>query len=941
MYLLILQLSDIHLNVESDVLLSRVDAIRGAVQAEMVGVDGIFVAVTGDVVNRGRAEAYEAAHVFFDALGQALKESKPGGVEVHWAFVPGNHDCTLTLADQARDILIPSLLQERPERLLELDASVLGPVMKVQDPFFGFAARRSSASGYPVSRDRLCLDSKVEVGGRKVFVRTVNTSWMSRQKEQRGTLLALLRPLPPEAADADLRIAMLHHPYSWLETRNATSVRKRLEEEFDLILTGHEHVAESYNKRSIRNVANEYFEASALQGDTDDESGFTVVVVDVEKSRFATVMYEWQHVRYVRTDDSGWNPLERRALSGPASFDPAPAFAERLQDPGARFTHSRKDRVTMDDVFVYPDLRDVSQTRTQGDGASSAYVDGRDIVDRAVRHRKVLLIGGELTGKTTLLRRLHADLRQEGVAPVVLDGGTLASVEPERLARAVRRAVVEQYGFQAEEHYMQREPSKRALLVDDLDKSPLIRSALLSALGTLEGMFWIVVITVGDTFTLEEFLKEQEKGKSLLAYRQYSIREFGHLLRSRLVKRWETMGRAEEIESEDSGHRCRAMEALLTTLVGKGIVPSKPIFLLTFLQAQEAEQTLSTETGSFGYHYEFLIAHALHTALAEDSRLKTSLRVDMAMTVLCELAQARLGTPDEGFSETDLEDSIADYRRRYKLEFPLESMKRLLMSAGMLRRTPDGSYRFAYPYIYYFFAAKSIQVRLSDARLEGATRTVVEELIESLHVEEKANIVVFLVYLTKDSQVIDSLLGRAARVFEDVDPCDLDEDVDHVGRGGFVLPAPVIEGAPSSNRERYLRRRDEDEDLDKDQPPADEGDFFGDLNVALKYLQILGQVLRSFPGSLDGDTKVRLAEEASAIGLRSMNSLVRVFRMADPILRSMSRTTTRAKGCPIRRIASSASRTPSRISPPLGATRSCPGSRKRSAPTSWGRCTRS
>jgi hypothetical protein len=50
------------------------------------------------------------------------------------------------------------------------------------------------------------------------------------------------------------------------------------------------------------------------------------------------------------------------------------------------------------------------------------------------------------------------------------------------------------------------------------------------------------------------------------------------------------------------------------------------------------------------------------------------------------------------------------------------------------------------------------------------------------------------------------------------------------------------------------------------------------LNIALKNQQILGQILKNFPGSLEGETKIRIAQECYGLGLRALAAILDLIR---------------------------------------------------------------
>jgi hypothetical protein len=99
----------------------------------------------------------------------------------------------------------------------------------------------------------------------------------------------------------------------------------------------------------------------------------------------------------------------------------------------------------------------------------------------------------------------------------------------------------------------------------------------------------------------------------------------------------------------------------------------------------------------------------------------------------------------------------------------------------------------------------------------------------------------------------------------------------------YKLKAPPLEltcGSASENRDSHYRKQDESEEL-ASSPPTDEAGlqvkYDEDLEeiirvqIGFKTLQILGQVLRNFTGSLPGDLKLRITNECYALGMRILS----------------------------------------------------------------------
>jgi hypothetical protein len=78
-------------------------------------------------------------------------------------------------------------------------------------------------------------------------------------------------------------------------------------------------------------------------------------------------------------------------------------------------------------------------------------------------------------------------------------------------------------------------------------------------------------------------------------------------------------------------------------------------------------------------------------------------------------------------------------------------------------------------------------------------------------------------------------------------------------------------------RRKSLATRDEfargEEDIEK----ADGLELVGQLAAAFRCLQIVGQVLKNYPGHLDGETKMRLADAAFGLGTRAWSQVFGVL----------------------------------------------------------------
>ena len=131
--------------------------------------------------------------------------------------------------------------------------------------------------------------------------------------------------------------------------------------------------------------------------------------------------------------------------------------------------------------------------------------------------------------------------------------------------------------------------------------------------------------------------------------------------------------------------------------------------------------------------------------------------------------------------------------------------------------------------------------------------------MERIYKQDNANIVVFYVFLTKDRELIYHLIANARRIFAEFEEFDFDEQVQFVNRViKPATPALLPDKSAAVNQQAYDKKRDESgEQIEPRGDPRIESVVYGPalpyeqkLIIGIRYLMLMGQVLRNFPGSL-------------------------------------------------------------------------------------------
>jgi hypothetical protein len=442
----------------------------------------------------------------------------------------------------------------------------------------------------------------------------------------------------------------------------------------------------------------------------------------------------------------------------------------------------------------------------------------------------------------------------------------------------IEGAVTEQYDESAVERFMQLDPSRVILLIDDFDRARLTRTSAAKLLEAAKNRFGHIVIAVPEVYDLQELRPDNP----FLSFVKCELKPFGHRLRGLMIYKWLSLGRetAEELDGLDS--QVSVVEKLITTLLGKNVVPATPFNVLSLLQMIESTQPHATHDGSYGALHELLIKAHLSNADSGGHH-----NAEIKATYLSMVAFTMFVNEKHFLTETDLRKLTTEYTRKFDYTPLFPAILSDLVGARALELR-DGLYAFKYQHYYYYFIAKYFDrtLRRSDSPEATDLRNRLSYMADRLHNEEFANILLFYLYLTQDWSLIKQILKNADRIFAGTPLADFERDVEFVN-AIYKEPAKLLieDQDVERHRDEYRRKLDEVDDLEDNaptltlDPKAAYDDAFSDLhkmNIASKTLQVLGQVLRSSASTLEGDQKLRIADGCYSLGLRTLRTILRI-----------------------------------------------------------------
>ncbi|WP_304525030.1 hypothetical protein [Halomonas sp. I5-271120] len=348
----------------------------------------------------------------------------------------------------------------------------------------------------------------------------------------------------------------------------------------------------------------------------------------------------------------------------------------------------------------------------------------------------------------------------------------------------------------------------------------------------------------------------------------FSVKEilpFGNFKREKLIEKWVSVGRDKEIDEAELFYNVDELKTKIDSLVRRSVIPPKPIYLLSLLQIFEAYTAQQIDLTSFGHCYQHLVYQALEKADIAGRE------IEKYMNVMTEFSWAQFENSGE-LSDEKLGVFFKKYSEVY-LAVDERNVLDRLMRCSILSKNEKG-YKFKYPYIYYFFAAKYISEQYNKS--DHVRRRFIY-LLENLHKEDCANIIIFITHHTKDAWILDEIQVCMMDLFQEETAATLDRDSLRFMESfledipDLILEKRKIEDEREKNAHDMDRLEKQTARFDSEIEKLEPSDTLARINKAFKGIEIVGQIVRNRSASLPKDTLVDIVEEGFHTGLRFLS----------------------------------------------------------------------
>lgn len=867
---LVLHLSDIHIRSERDPILKRAPEIARATYSALPRASAVLVVISGDVAFSGKKDQYDAALAFFEELRTEIQREQP--LPVHFIPCPGNHDCDFAKDDSTRKHVLAAV---QSKGSAAVDNSVIDTCVRIQSDYFSFEAKLTNSIEHKRG-DALWKSFEFDLEGKTLTFDSLNVAWASQLHEEQGTLVFPHERYATKANEVpDIRVAVLHQPMNWFGQSTYRPFRQFLRGLSNIVMTGHEHHGLFGENTDSDSGSSAYIEGWVLQGDADlSDSSFGLIELNLEEQTYRATKYLWQSGLYAPSDEGSWEDYRTLPAKQRNPLEITPLFVQLLRDPGGNFQSAVGEEVTLEDIYVYPDM----QSRREDN--SVEILRTSILRDREWLKQGILLEGEEKVGATSLLFRLFEAHHDAGLLPLYVRGSDLKSSIDRDLELVVRRAAEEQYGAAAQLRYEQAPKEKRLLLLDDLDDSPLKSAQHRSrTISFFSKRFGLVVITVGELFSLSDMFTMPD-ADCLKGYRHFRLLPFGYSRRAELVKRWfHLTGRDGTLSDAEFLAKCDAAERLFNSVMVRNIIPALPLYLLTLLQGVDAGVSGSFQESALGQYYGFLLNESLRTAGVPAPRWESiveycsHLAWHFHSSGVKELEKSELREFNRAFEReqhsVDFDTRLADLLRA-----------RVLVQSGEY-------FRFRYHYIFYYLKGRYLSKRLDDQRMQD----YVKRCCKHLYARENANTLLFLAHHAYADKFFLSCIVEALNLpFSNFSEIRFDgEDTKNVA--ALVQEAPKL-AYTGESPEDHRKRTNEEKDKNGDPPDglADREESGDDLSLpaqlasTVKTVEILGQVLKNQYAVIGRSQRVDMLRQLMRGPLRATRAVLDAFTEAQDLI---------------------------------------------------------
>jgi hypothetical protein len=516
--------------------------------------------------------------------------------------------------------------------------------------------------------------------------------------------------------------------------------------------------------------------------------------------------------------------------------------------------HGKKSNVLLDDIFIYPELKKMDESRDY-----ETTVNSESILNDILQSPKMVIAGQNQSGKTTICKVIFRALKSKNYIPIYVFDKDLSFKG--HLENKIKSAFQDQYiGMDFDELWALR----KERIVPIIDNFHFAKEKERHVDYLAE--FPIQIIVVDDVFGLN--IKNESVVRE---YCHYEIKELSPSLRNRLIEKWVMLDDyADQVNNaryEVLDKTTELVNESLGKVIGSGVMPAFPFFIITVMSVNDLYgNSMDQEITSQGHCYQALIYLYLRKSGVKNDD------IDTFINFLTELAFYCYKNKKRGLSQIDYEEFLVLYKESFNMPVTEEKLMKILLDTKIISQDGLGYYFFSYEYIFYYFVAKLLSEDINKNKAQ------IEDILLNLHTDENSYIAIFISHHSKDSNILDEITLNACELFEKFEPAKLDvKETEYLDKnlGNIVQEMlPPASRSPEYEREKRLLEQDKaDEESRLAKVEAIEDDKLSvELRRSIKTVEVMGKIIKNRAGSLGKDRLKEIFKEGMEVHLRILTS---------------------------------------------------------------------
>jgi len=474
--------------------------------------------------------------------------------------------------------------------------------------------------------------------------------------------------------------------------------------------------------------------------------------------------------------------------------------------------------------YVFPELRVDSPEQNEPKKILSD-----DMINKFIKNPFNLIIsGGDQTGKTSLCKKYFNMIYEScEYVPLYLK---IHFDEKGNINNKIIEALLKQYNKKSDGYF---DNIILALIIDDFhllndEQQKMYIKYILDK----KNCYAILFV---DLLFLESF----EKKKRTVTFKEYKIREFGHLKRNELIMKWINYIGSDNINYKRSDE---LSEYLDNTFI-KGIIPYTPFYLLTVLATSENFVPLNGDLTSKGHCYQALIYISLKKMNISENLIGAFLNI------LSHIAFYLFQKKISSLSDEMLEDFFDHYSKTYNMPFERSFFIKKMEKSHLFFRNTINQFSFYAQYLYHYFVAKYMSENITDENVKH----YIEYIYNNLDLQSNAYIGIFIIHHCKNITLIEEVLLNIMLLYDEYEEINLDkEEVKHIDNFAISINNEIIEAYDKSeeNRKNLLLFNDNNDDenneiLKKDDEMENSNKIVKRIKRAIRTIEVMGHILKN------------------------------------------------------------------------------------------------